>query len=46
MTRRRLAVLLVAAAAVSTATAVAGAALATPNSGVLSSSVVEKSSLR
>ena len=42
MTKRRLAVLLVAAAAVSTAMALAGAALATPNSGVLISSVVAR----
>jgi quercetin dioxygenase-like cupin family protein len=42
ITKRRLAVLLVAAAAVSTATALVGAALTTPNSGVLSSSVVAR----
>ncbi len=42
MTKRRLTVLLVAAAAVSTATALAGAALTTPNSGVLVSSVVAR----
>lgn len=42
ITKRRLAVLLVAVAAVSTATALAGAALMTPNSGVLVSSVVAR----
>jgi quercetin dioxygenase-like cupin family protein len=42
MTKRRLAVLLVATAAVSTATALARAALLTPNSGVLISSVVAR----
>jgi quercetin dioxygenase-like cupin family protein len=42
MTKRRLAVLLVAAAAVSTATALAGATLATPNSGVLINNVVAR----
>ncbi len=40
MTKRRLAVLLVAAAAVSTATALARAALTTPNRGVLTNNVV------
>jgi len=42
MTKRRLAVLLVAAATVSTATALARAALMTANSGVLISSVVAR----
>jgi quercetin dioxygenase-like cupin family protein len=42
MTKRRLAVLLVAAAAVSTATALAGATLATPNFGVLTNNVVAR----
>jgi len=42
MTKRRLAVLLVAAATVSTATALARAALMTPNSGVLTNNVVAR----
>src|SRR6266545_2523692 len=42
MTKRRLTVLLVAAAAVSTATALAGATLTTPNFGVLTNNVVAR----
>lgn len=42
MTRRRLAVLLVAAATVCTATVLARAALMTPNSGVITSTVVAR----
>ncbi len=42
MTKRRLAVLLVAAAAVSTAMVLAGVALATPNSGILLNNVVAR----
>jgi quercetin dioxygenase-like cupin family protein len=42
ITKRRLAVLLAAVAAVSTAMAVAGASLMTPNSGVIFSSVVAR----